>query len=463
MFRQTSSRNQKTRGFRVKHALQIALLVAVCIWLLYQVKHSYDKRKAFQASNANISDKVEGSHEILKLGRKDLNRVVEVVSVDDKHGEEEENEEEESKQDEIEDEGRGGGDDEIDAHDQENAEEETEHREDFANEEEGENDENKESKEREEMERNEENEEKDENEENLEKVKEENEENMEKEKEENEENKENDAQNEDAGSVGNLDHDGNRNSNEAREAQYNGDDASSAVVKDTLLLRSESGNEVSGNSDGDQVENTEKHELDNDNKTNAAEDGHVDQNESTNPNSGELPTVSGDSETVYNTSLNATDSEESGAVISLSKLENESLPNSTMTESNSQTEFHNNATLENTENPDSSLQNGTTTLDSTQDQDATVNIENSDQENPNAQTVGLEQTEGTNTTDGVEESDVKSVSTLDTNADGDAAQNETTDPFTSQVAQEVKDALTDLETLPTTESEVKNAENVAAE
>ncbi|CAD5176126.1 unnamed protein product [Musa acuminata subsp. malaccensis] len=46
MLRQASSRSQRNKGLKVRNVLQICLLVAVCFWLLYQMKHTYDKKKA---------------------------------------------------------------------------------------------------------------------------------------------------------------------------------------------------------------------------------------------------------------------------------------------------------------------------------------------------------------------------------------------------------------------------------
>ncbi|KAK9270244.1 hypothetical protein L1049_025821 [Liquidambar formosana] len=124
MLKQSLSRNQRSKGFKVKHALQICVLLAICIWLLYQVKHSYDKKKAYGESSVKLSEKVQSGHEILKIGRKGLDPLVEeTASENEKRGREEE-EEEESRVDENDDEGRGGGDDETDAHDQARAEEE---------------------------------------------------------------------------------------------------------------------------------------------------------------------------------------------------------------------------------------------------------------------------------------------------------------------------------------------------
>ncbi|XP_039053498.1 protein bfr2-like [Hibiscus syriacus] len=47
MFRVSPSRNQRSKGLKVKHALQICVLLGICIWLLYQVKHSGEKKAAY--------------------------------------------------------------------------------------------------------------------------------------------------------------------------------------------------------------------------------------------------------------------------------------------------------------------------------------------------------------------------------------------------------------------------------
>ncbi|XP_073128216.1 uncharacterized protein [Henckelia pumila] len=71
MFKQSSHRNQRTKGFKVKHVVQLCLLIGVCIWLLYQVRHSRGKNTSDQ-ENSKASDKVKGGKEILNLGRKHL-------------------------------------------------------------------------------------------------------------------------------------------------------------------------------------------------------------------------------------------------------------------------------------------------------------------------------------------------------------------------------------------------------
>ncbi|KAL6637759.1 hypothetical protein ACP70R_025331 [Stipagrostis hirtigluma subsp. patula] len=74
MLRQSSSRNHRSRGLKLKKALQISLLVLVSVWLLYQVKHSYEKKTTVytedEANDLHKDDKNQG--EMIRLGRKDL-------------------------------------------------------------------------------------------------------------------------------------------------------------------------------------------------------------------------------------------------------------------------------------------------------------------------------------------------------------------------------------------------------
>lgn len=120
------SRSQRSRGFKVKHVIQACLFLVICFWLLIQVKRFYDKSKAYRITE--IGSEMElNEHEPIKLGRKDLDPKVKALSFE-KGGtmekQELEGEIEEVKSEENEEEGRGGGDDEIDGHDQEKAEEE---------------------------------------------------------------------------------------------------------------------------------------------------------------------------------------------------------------------------------------------------------------------------------------------------------------------------------------------------
>lgn len=125
MIKQSAARNQRYQGFKVKHVLHICALLALClcIWLLNHYKNTYDNK------GTGISQKATSEHGgAIKLGRKDLDPHVPEVEVEE--------EVEEIKPEEAEDDGKGGGDDEIDGHDQEKAEgEESEEVEDLIDEE----------------------------------------------------------------------------------------------------------------------------------------------------------------------------------------------------------------------------------------------------------------------------------------------------------------------------------------
>lgn len=215
-------------------------------------------------------------------------------------------------------------------------------------------------------------------------------------------------------------------------------------------------------------------------------------------------------------SVNATN-DEKGVEVSQSKLENELLSNMTTSESSNQTALHNNATVDSTETSSLYLKSKTTILNSTKDQNATFKVGAFDKEEPNAETLGLkqtdesnattiaedtettvleqtetsnatsvvkeannvvleqtgameesqevksEQTEKSNATNAVEESDDNTVSSLATSENSDAIHTENTDSLSSLVTHEEKDSLIDLGTLPQIESEGRNTEDAAAE
>ncbi|CAL8172144.1 unnamed protein product [Prunus armeniaca] len=62
---QSTCRNQRPKGLKVKLVFQIALLLAVCFWLLYQMKYSHEK--AYSGSAENKVSEERGSD---ILGRK---------------------------------------------------------------------------------------------------------------------------------------------------------------------------------------------------------------------------------------------------------------------------------------------------------------------------------------------------------------------------------------------------------
>ena len=118
MYKQSPGRNHRSKGIKVKRTLQICVLLAVCFWLIYQVKHSHDKKKAFDEHDAKISQTTHVPDEILKFGRKDLHpRLEETATKNEKHDEEEEVEEEEEEE--------TGGEEEENKHEDEEQEEDS--------------------------------------------------------------------------------------------------------------------------------------------------------------------------------------------------------------------------------------------------------------------------------------------------------------------------------------------------
>lgn len=130
MMRQSSSRNQRSKGgFKLRHFIQVFLLVAICIWLVYQVKHSRDKKRAFEERKV-----VEAQPLPLRFSRKDLPVVQESDSRsqanrDESEVEDKEEEEQDSKEEAQDEEEKGGVDDWIDEQDQDRQGEENDHEE----------------------------------------------------------------------------------------------------------------------------------------------------------------------------------------------------------------------------------------------------------------------------------------------------------------------------------------------
>lgn len=220
MIRRSPSRNQRSKSIKIKHVLQIILLLGICFWLIYQVKHSNDKKKEFHENDAKESVATQTAYQLPKLGRKGLYPYKDEVNQNEKNEEEaedeniveddenmhEHNEQEEGnehetegkkgsndevrKGEEQEEDERGGGDDEIDENDPENSEVDTDR----------------------------------------------NEESTDEEKEKEKEGDEDNESSEDEEKEGSVE---NHNTHEAREEHYKGDDASSAVTHDTHTTSTE--------------------------------------------------------------------------------------------------------------------------------------------------------------------------------------------------------------------------------
>ncbi|CAH9074769.1 unnamed protein product [Cuscuta epithymum] len=74
MYKQsTGGRSNRSRKFKVKHVLQISVLLALCLWFIYQAKQSHGKKTQSGVGNdPKMSQKTGNVHEAPKLGRKDL-------------------------------------------------------------------------------------------------------------------------------------------------------------------------------------------------------------------------------------------------------------------------------------------------------------------------------------------------------------------------------------------------------
>ncbi|KAJ4951341.1 hypothetical protein NE237_028173 [Protea cynaroides] len=113
MFHQSSVRNQRPKGFKVKQAFQIILLLAVSIWLLYQIKHSHDKPKEY----GHVHKKLRSELGSMVLGRKGYAGSSDGVDTD--------SDEENLVEKGVRKEDGGGGDDELDRDLEEKAQEES--------------------------------------------------------------------------------------------------------------------------------------------------------------------------------------------------------------------------------------------------------------------------------------------------------------------------------------------------
>ncbi|KAL4280566.1 hypothetical protein GQ457_03G000290 [Hibiscus cannabinus] len=392
MIKKTSSRNQRSKGIRTKHVLQICLLLGVCFWLIYQVKHSHDKRKEFDEKDTKVSVKEQTDDLIVKFGRKDLPHVQE-VSKNYKHEEEEEEEsvvEDETKLDEeqeekpkrLEEEEHEGASKQEEEEQDETGKHEEEQQEEGSKHEEEEQDETSKHEEEEEPEevqgeeggkrddeeqevevRDEEAEDEgkgdgddevDENEQERADAEVGNEEELteeEKEREaegdkESEEkgNDEKEGQEESEHSANDQSLDGgDREAHEAREEHYKADDASSAVSHDTQSISSEADKLETENSS----ENLTRNVLEQESKANAMEKTDGDENKSesnvdegkhseggsssnNDENKSELKVDEGKHSESDN-SLNVTDAKENDHETGSANTEHISLPNTTNT------------------------------------------------------------------------------------------------------------------------------------
>ncbi|XP_039071300.1 uncharacterized protein LOC120218441 [Hibiscus syriacus] len=74
MIKPSGTRNQRCKGVKVKHVLQICGMLALCIWLLHQFRSTYDHNAI------GLVQTVMSGNGALKLGRKDLDPRIQVSS-----------------------------------------------------------------------------------------------------------------------------------------------------------------------------------------------------------------------------------------------------------------------------------------------------------------------------------------------------------------------------------------------
>lgn len=475
MYKHSLSRNQRSKGFKAKQILQICVLVAVCFWLVYQVKHSHDKKKAFEESDASNSLETFSHHVKFDGGRKDIqDRLEEKPSTtkrkdeeveeengveeddskheenveeddnkyeenededdskheengeeddskneengeegDNKHEVEEEEQEREdnNKNEEKEDDRRGGGDDEIDEHEQEKSEMEIEHEVDVLDEERNREDVN--------------------------------------EKEENE-NEDKDTQNEGGDHVEEHEHG-------AREEQYKGDDASSAV---THISES-----VSAETERGTLENpVEKME------TKGLEDGNVAFNGTgLSKEKGDIKNVMAKEEGEYKIVLSIQD-------------KNPISNSSTTTEANTREEMGNDLGKKSTKSNDTTMMNSTETKTKQEaggekintnrsvndaQSNYTRNMETFQGESSNSSTIWETDVSAKQKTAGTEENqnenlELEKETGESETGEGDLGHHDPIDNSDSSITLE-KDVRTDLDTLPDIRTEGSNDEEAAAE
>ncbi|TKY70697.1 hypothetical protein E2542_SST06988 [Spatholobus suberectus] len=122
MFSSSPQRNSRCKDFKVKQALQICVLLGVCIWMVYLVQHSREKKTAYSEDTKTGSE----------LGRKDPHPYVGQSSIGDARHKEEEDEEENKHEEQNKTDNVNGVQDEIltQNNEQNNNEEKSEHRQD---------------------------------------------------------------------------------------------------------------------------------------------------------------------------------------------------------------------------------------------------------------------------------------------------------------------------------------------
>ncbi|RRT47611.1 hypothetical protein B296_00044904 [Ensete ventricosum] len=424
MMRQASSRNQRNKGLRLTNVLQICLLAAVCFWLLYQLRHSYDKKKALDEQNPRILNNVEDSRPaFIELGRKDLPHDKMMISGDKIHNKDEENDEIEEDEDgdaqrAMEDEeAKGIGDDGIDEEDNEQGDEQDDQERGDEETEDGEDSVNLENK---------------------------------------------DDQVDEAEFLDGQEHE-EGSSQEAHEQSYKRDDASSAVRLENQVTGTEDKND---SVDKETLENDEK-EVETIHTTSRKDAGLNDHNNMT-----VALVVSVSNDTFQNNSLTINSAAAERTEQELSPADNQTRlqANSTIeSASYHQVKLQTDSPIDVTDNAAEGktntvlLENGTLIRSSNDDQNITTGLGSPEEDNSNLKSVVEEQPKKSNTNTGQDNLEELSTVSLAVNENGDAVERDPAGSSHRMVIDEERDARIDLSTLPDIQNDVKNIEDEAAE
>ncbi|CAH1439485.1 unnamed protein product [Lactuca virosa] len=93
MLKQSASRNQRAKGFKVKHAIQICVLLLVCVWLIYQWKQTYmNNNPAIQVSvigrkgliDSQVKEGNDEEQDVEKVDEEEPDQLEDLIDEDDK-------------------------------------------------------------------------------------------------------------------------------------------------------------------------------------------------------------------------------------------------------------------------------------------------------------------------------------------------------------------------------------------
>ncbi|XP_065036017.1 uncharacterized protein LOC135671761 [Musa acuminata AAA Group] len=432
MLRQASSRSQRNnKGLKVRNVLQICLLVAVCFWLLYQMKHTYDKKKASSEQNTRVlNDVVDSQSDFMDPGRKGLPHNKETVPGDKIHIKEEENEEVEEEEDgetqqAIEDEeAKGIGDDVIDEQDSEQGDEQDDQERPDEEVEDGE-DKNDQV----------------------------------------EDGEDKNDQVEEGEFIEDQEHE-EGSSQEAHEKIYKSDDASSAVLQENQVTETE--DKIDSKIDTMEEEQLRNNENDTETKDTIGrmDDGPMGNND---VNLTVLAAIG--NETIQNNSLtvNKDTAEKTGEELSPNSQTKLQVNSTIARVSDNQLKLETDSPIAVSSNETEGqanivhVENGAHSSRLVEDHNTTIALGSPKEDNSNVKSVVEEQLQKSNTTIGHNSVEELSNVSLATNENRGADEGDLAGSSHRMVTEEERDARTDLSTLPDIQNDIKNIEGDAAE